>query len=490
MTTLTKDPAASPAGAAAAVPEYRFFLAGEWRTGTPYTVACPYDGAPVATVHRASAADLESAIAAAVRAYDVTRKLPGHRRAAILRQASEAISARSEDLARVVALEAGKPIKAARTEVGRAVLTFAVAAEEATRLGDEMLHLDALPGGEHRQGLVRRFPIGPVAGITPFNFPCNLVAHKLAPALAAGCPIVLKPASQTPISALLLAGIIAEAGWPAGALSVLPLHSGDATPLVEDERFRLVTFTGSPAVGWNLKGRAGRKRVTLELGGNAGCIVHGDADLAYAAERVVAGGYGYAGQSCISVQRIFVHEPVYQAFLDELVPRVRALRVGHPLDESTDVASLISAQDGARVGGWLDEARQAGAECLVGGTVERGIVQPAVLVGAGRDLRVNQQEIFAPVVTVQPYADFEAALAAVNASAYGLQAGVFTHDIRRAFRAFEELEVGGVLINEVPTWRADQMPYGGVKQSGFGREGLRYAIEEMTEPRLLVLNLS
>jgi acyl-CoA reductase-like NAD-dependent aldehyde dehydrogenase len=470
-------------------PEYRFILSGEKRAGATYTVACPYDGLPVGVVHRAGPDELEQAIQAAVAAFETTRKLPGHRRAAVLRKVSESIAARAEGLARTIALEAGKPIKQARVEVGRSAATFAAAAEEATRFHDELLHLDATPGGEGRQGIVRRFPIGPIAAISPFNFPLNLVAHKLAPAIAAGCPVVLKPASQTPISALTLAEIILEAGWPAAALSVLPMNSRDAAPLVEDERFKLLTFTGSPSVGWDIKRRAGRKRVTLELGGNAGCIVHSDADLAFAAERVAVGGYSYAGQSCISVQRVFVHEPAYEEFMDSFVPKVRALKVGHPLEEATDLGSLISAGDAERVGAWLAEARAAGAECLIGGDVRGGVVAPTVVVKAGPELRVNAQEIFAPVVTVQTYADFEDALRAVNDSDFGLQAGLFTRDVRRIFRAYEALEVGGVIVDDVPTWRIDPMPYGGVKQSGFGREGLRYAIEEMTEMKLLVINL-
>ncbi|MFL5807480.1 MAG: aldehyde dehydrogenase family protein, partial [Roseiflexaceae bacterium] len=334
-------------------PEFRFFLAGEWRAGTPYAVACPYDGAPVGTVHRAGPDDLEQAIQAAVKAFETTRRLPGHKRATVLRKISTSIAAHTEDLARMIALEAGKPIKQARAEVERSVMTFATAAEEATRIHDEALRLDAVPPGEGRQGLLRRFAIGPIAAVTPFNFPVNLVAHKLAPAIAAGCPVGVKPASQTPISALTLAGIILEAGWPAAALSVLPMNSKDATPLVEDERFKLLTFTGSPPVGWDMKRRAGRKRVTLELGGNAGCIIHSDADLAFAAERCVVGGFSYAGQSCISVQRVYVHEPAYEEFMDSFVPKVRALKVGHPLDETTDLGSLISPSDGERVSGWL-----------------------------------------------------------------------------------------------------------------------------------------
>lgn len=471
------------------LPEHPFLLAGEWRAGQPYAVACPYDGAQVGLVHRAGPAELEQALQQAEAAFAVARRLPGHRRATILREVAAAIAAHAEEFARIIALEAGKPIRQARVEVTRSISTFATAAEEATRLHDEALRLDATPGGEGRQGFVRRFPVGPVAAITPFNFPLNLVAHKLAPAIAAGCPVVLKPASQTPISALRLAALILEAGWPAPALSVLPLSSGDAGPLVEDERLKLLTFTGSPAVGWDMKRRAGRKRVTLELGGNAGMIIHADANLPLAVERSVVGGFAYAGQSCISLQRIFVHEAIAGAFLDAFVPRVRALKVGHPLDEATDLGSLISPAEGERVGAWLEEARAAGAECLVGGARQGAVVEPTVVVKAGPELRVNAQEIFAPVVTVQTYQAFDEALRAVNNSSFGLQAGVFTSAVERIFQAFEELEVGGVIVNDVPTWRVDPMPYGGVKQSGFGREGLKYAIEEMTEPRLLVINL-
>ncbi len=470
-------------------PEHRFFLAGEWCTGTPYTIACPYDGAPVAVVHRAAPADLERAIQAATSAFETTRRTPLHRRSVALRAIAAGIESHAEEMARTIALEAGKPIKQARVEVARSITTFSTAADEATRSHDEALRLDAAPGGEGRQAIVRRFPIGPVAAISPFNFPLNLVAHKLAPAIAAGCPVVLKPASQTPVVALKLAEIIAASGWPPEALSVLPLASRDAAPLVEDERFGLLTFTGSPAVGWDMKRRAGRKRVTLELGGNAGVIVHSDADLAFAAARCVMGGFSYAGQSCISVQRIFVHAPVYEEFMDRFVPQVRALKLGHPLDEDSDLSALIGASEGDRVAAWLDEARAAGAECLVGGTVQGGVVAPTVVVRAAPELRVNCQEIFAPVVTVQTYETFEAALAAVNGSDFGLQAGVFTRDVGRIFQAYDALEVGGVIVNDVPTWRIDPMPYGGVKHSGFGREGLRYAIEEMTEPKLLVINL-
>ncbi len=469
---------------------YPFFLAGEWLVGQDYyAVRSPYNQAIVGYVSRATPADLERAIQAAERALAETRHLSAYRRSSILRTISASIEAQSEDLAWSIAREAAKPIKQARAEVQRSIFTFAQAAEEANRIPGEMLNLDAAASGTHRQGLVRRFPIGPVAAITPFNFPLNLVAHKLAPAIAAGCPVVLKPASQTPMTALKLAALIHEAGWPAGALSVLPLRSADAAPLVEDERFKLLTFTGSPDVGWAMKARAGRKRVTLELGGNAGVIVHHDADLHLAATRAVVGGFAYAGQSCISVQRIFVHTTVYDAFMEQFVPAVRALKSGDPLDETSDLSALITPNDGERVAQWLAEACAAGAEVVVGGGVQGGLVEPTILVNAGPELRVNCQEIFAPVVTVQTYEEFATAIQAVNNSDYGLQAGVFTNDLRLVWYAYETLDVGGVIVNDIPSWRVDHMPYGGVKHSGFGREGLKYAIEEMTEPRLLVLNL-
>lgn len=473
------------------IQRYACFLAGEWcESQATYEVRNPYDGTVVGIVSRAGPGELEQAIQAAVRAFETTRRLPAHQRAGTLRAISEGIRAHAEELARSIALEAGKPIKQARAEVQRSIFTFAYAAEEASRIHGEVLTMDANATGEGRQGIVRRFPIGPIAAITPFNFPLNLVAHKLAPALAAGCPVVLKPASQTPITALKLAEIIAAAGWPAGALSVLPMQSRDAAPLVEDERFKLVTFTGSPAVGWDIKQRAGRKRVTLELGGNAGVIIHRDADLSLAAARAVVGGFSYAGQSCISVQRIFVHDQVYEEFMDRFIPAVQALKLGDPLDETSDLSALITQGDAQRVAEWLEEARAAGADILVGGRISGGAVEPTVVIKAGPELRVNCQEIFAPVVTVQTYAEFDEALAAVNNSAFGLQAGVFTNDLKLVWRAYETLEVGGVIVNDVPTWRIDHMPYGGIKQSGFGREGIRYAIEEMTEPRLLVLNLA
>jgi acyl-CoA reductase-like NAD-dependent aldehyde dehydrogenase len=336
---------------------------------------------------------------------------------------------------------------------------------------------------------VRRFPLGPIAGITPFNFPLNLVAHKVAPAIASGCTMVLKPAPQTPLTALLMAEAVQQAGWPDGALNVLPLSNEDAGLLVTDERLKLISFTGSAAVGWDVKRRAGKKKVTLELGGNAGVIVHSDADLTYAAERCVTGGFAYAGQSCISVQRILVERSVFEKFTELFVAGVKKLRTGDPLEESTDVGPLIRESDAIRASDWIQEAVRGGARLLCGGQRQGSILEPTVLTRTRPEMRVNCQEIFAPVVTIESYDDFSDALKQINNSPYGLQAGIFTRDAKLLFSAYEELEVGALMAGDVPTFRIDHMPYGGIKESGSGREGLRYAIEDMTEPKLLVMNL-
>jgi len=336
---------------------------------------------------------------------------------------------------------------------------------------------------------VRRFPLGPIAGITPFNFPLNLVAHKVAPAIAAGCPIILKPAPQTPLTAFLLAEAVEQAGLPDGAFTVLPLSNEDAGLLISDDRIKMISFTGSAPVGWEIKRRAGKKKVVLELGGNAGVIVHSDADLAWAAERCVTGGFSYAGQTCISVQRILVERSVFKKFTDLLLAGVSRLQVGDPMEESTDLGPLIRESDAIRASDWVTEAVQGGATLLCGGKRHGSMLEPTVLTGTRPDMKVNCQEIFAPVVTIESYDDFSMALRRINESPYGLQAGVFTRDANRIFQAYDELEVGGVIAGDVTSFRIDHMPYGEVKDSGLGREGLRYAIEEMTEPKLLVMNL-
>jgi glyceraldehyde-3-phosphate dehydrogenase (NADP+) len=374
-------------------------------------------------------------------------------------------------------------------EVSRAVATFNIAAEEAKRLSGELVPLDVVPWGEGYAAQYRRFPVGPILGIIPFNFPLNLAAHKLAPCIAAGCTLVMKPPQQAPITTLKLAEIAYEAGLPPKAFSVLHCSVQIAEPLVKDDRFKLVSFTGSAAVGWYLKSIAGKKRVVLELGGNAGAIVHADADLDWAVERTAAGGYGYAGQSCISVQRVLVHRSLYADFCDRLVARTEKLKVGDPLREDTDIGPLIEEKHAKRVLEWIEEAKADGARVLAGGRREGSLVRPTILTDTRPDMKVECEEVFGPVVTVRPYDDFKAAVSIVNDSIYGLQSGVFTHDIRLIDYAYEKLEVGGVVINDYPTLRIDNMPYGGVKDSGLGREGIVSSLQEMTEPKMLIVNL-
>jgi len=470
--------------------EWGFFVDGVWSLdGDALEIRSPYDSSAVGTIRRASASHAEAAVRAAQRAFEVTRRMPSFERQRILRAISSGIEAAREDFARLMALEAGKPIRTARAEVDRAIFTFAVASEEATRIGGEWLPLDLQPSTAGRGGIVRRFPLGPILGITPFNFPLNLVAHKVAPAIAAGCTIILKPAPQTPLCSLLLAEITEKAGLPGGVLNVLPLSNPDAERLVADDRLKLLSFTGSGPVGWSLKSKAGKKKVMLELGGNAAVIVHSDADVQDAARKCVQGGFSYAGQSCISVQRILVQRAVESQFVDALVAGVRQLKVGDPLDDATDVGPMISEDAARRAASWIEEAVAGGAKLLCGGKRNGSVLEPAVLTHTKPEMKVSCQEVFAPVVVVDPYDDFADAIGRVNDSPYGLQAGVFTRDAKLLFKAFDELEVGGVIAGDISSFRIDHMPYGGVKDSGMGREGLRYAIEEMTEPRLLVLNL-
>jgi acyl-CoA reductase-like NAD-dependent aldehyde dehydrogenase len=467
-----------------------FFLDGKFiEAGDPVEIRSPYDQSPVGAVFQARREHAEAAIAAAVKAFGTTRRLPAFERQRVLRQVAATITARKEEFARTMAQESGKPLKVARTEVERGIFTFNVAAEESTRIYGEYLPLDWQQFTAGRWGIVKRFPLGPIAGITPFNFPLNLVAHKVAPAIAAGCPLVLKPAPQTPLTALLLAEAVQQAGWPDGGLNVLPLSNADAGLLVSDERIKLISFTGSAAVGWKIKNNAGKKKVVLELGGNAGVIVHSDADLEFAAERCAVGGFSYAGQTCISVQRILVERSVFGKFVELLLNGVSKLKQGDPLDDSVDLGPMIRESDAERAYDWVQEAVRGGARVLVGGKRNGVMFEPTVLTGTRPEMKVNCQEIFAPVVTVEAYDSFDQALRVMNSSSYGLQAGVFTRDAKLMFQAYEELEVGAVVAGDVPSFRIDHMPYGGVKDSGLGREGLRYAIEEMTEPKLMVMNL-
>jgi len=469
--------------------EFGALIGGEWlKTADAIEVRSPYNDALVAVVHRAGPEEVERSIATAVDAFEITRRMPAWQRSDILAKISQGIADRREEFARTIALEAGKPIRTARAEVDRAILTFKVASEETRRIYGEIVPLDWIPGSENRMGYIQRFPRGPVVGIAPFNFPLNLVAHKVAPALASGNSIILRPASQTPVSALKLAEVVLEAGWPEGAIAVYSCKTKDADPLVEDNRIKFLTFTGSPAVGWGLKARAGYKPVTLELGGNAGTIVHEDADLAFAAGRVTLGGFSYAGQSCISVQRVYLHEAVYEEFTDDFISRVQALKVGDPLSEETDVGPVIDRGAAERLESWLNEAKAGGAEVLTGGEREGSMWQPTVLTALTPEMSLTCKEAFGPFVGLYPYADVMAAIEAVDAGDFGLQAGLFTSDWNVIQAAFERIEVGGLMVNDVSTWRIDHMPYGGVKQSGYGREGLRYAIQEMTEMKLMMIN--
>lgn len=472
------------------IKHWGLFLAGRWLgDGEAIEIRSPFNGEVVGTTVRATARQAEEAVVAAQRAFGVTRKLPGYERQRALRAISDGIRARRDEFAHLMALESGKPIRAARVEVDRAIFTFAVAAEEATRIGGEWLPLDWQPSAAGRAGIIRRFALGPILAITPFNFPLNLVAHKVAPSIAAGCTMVLKPAPQTPLTSLLLAEVIEQSGWPSGAFNVLPLANPDAERLVADDRLKMLTFTGSGAVGWALKLKSGKKKVALELGGNAAVIIHSDADVAEAARRCVQGGFSYAGQTCISVQRIFVQRAVADSFTALLLDGVKNLKSGDPLDESTDVGPMISEAAARRAEAWIAEAVAGGAKILTGGQRRGSMVEPTVIVHAKREMKVCAEEVFAPVVVIEPYDQFEDAIRAVNDSPYGLQTGVFTRDAHLLFSAFEDLEVGGVIAGDIPSWRMDHMPYGGVKDSGLGREGLRYAIEEMTEARIMVLNL-
>jgi glyceraldehyde-3-phosphate dehydrogenase (NADP+) len=468
---------------------HRIFLAGRWVDSPDLmTIANPArPGEPAGFTYQATSEQYEEAVAAAVIAFEVTRRLPAYERAATLRNISSGIRARREELGRLIALEAGKPIRDALVEVDRATLTFRLGAEEAERLGGEVIPLDLMASSKGRVGITRRYAAGPVAAISPFNFPLNLAAHKLAPAIAAGCSIVLKPPSKDPLTMLTVAEIVEEAGAPAGSVSILPMSRALGDRLVADDRFAVLSFTGSPAVGWPMKARAGKKRVVLELGGNAGAIVDRSADLDWAVRRITVGAFSYSGQVCISVQRVFVHDDVFDEFADRLVAAARALRLGDPLDPETDLGPMVDAKAAARTQAWVDEAVAAGARLLLGGHAEDTFYPPTILVDAPLDAKVCSEEAFAPLVVLARFSDFEAAVSQANDSRFGLQAGVFTNDLGDAFRAFDGLEVGGVILNDIPTYRIDHMPYGGVKDSGHGREGLRYAIEDMTEIRILVV---
>jgi acyl-CoA reductase-like NAD-dependent aldehyde dehydrogenase len=468
-----------------------FLLCGkEWIEGESFEVRSPWDQGLVGRVTIATRADARQAVNHAVASLRRTRALPRWKRREILEDIAAALIDQHERFAQLIVAEAGKPLRLARTEVDRAILTFKTAAEESVRLGGESIPLDLTEGNENRWGVVQRFPVGPVLAITPFNFPLNLVAHKVAPALAAGCPLILKPAPQAPFTALALGEIILKAGWPEEALAVLTLSNADTAWLAEKEdRIKLVSFTGSAKVGWDLKARSGRKRVLLELGGNAALIIHGDwPDLDEAAVRIAHAAFGFAGQSCISVQRVFIERRIFQTFVWKLVEIAGKLVSGNPADEATEIGPLVRLSEAERVESWIKEAVAAGAKLVSGGERKGSFIAPAILTATQPGMKIRDEEVFGPVVLVEPYEDFEEALADVNHSRYGLQAGLLTRDAGRILTAYRELEVGALIIGDTPSWRLDPMPYGGVKDSGLGREGVRSAIEEMTEPRMLVLS--
>ncbi|MCD0460538.1 aldehyde dehydrogenase family protein [Roseiconus lacunae] len=446
-----------------------------------------YTGKVVSTVSLANTNMIDRAIEAAVEASDAMRQLPPYRRQRILNHCVRRFEERADALADSLCVEAGKPIKDSRGEVTRLIDTFRIAAEESVRIEGSVLNLEISRRAEGYRGMDRRVPIGPCSFISPFNFPLNLAAHKIAPAIAAGCPFVLKPASRTPIGALLIGEVLAETDLPRGAFSILPCHRDAADALTTDERFKLLSFTGSPEVGWDLKSKAGKKKVVLELGGNAACVVDQDADLDDAVERLIVGAFYQSGQSCIGVQRILVHHAVYDRFRDKLVDATRQLQMGDPKDESTFLGPVISESEGERLKGWIDEAIAAGATLLCGGGRDGAMVEATLLENVPETLPICAQEAFGPVAVLSTFQDFDQAIKQINDSRYGLQAGIFTRDLYKALKAWDELVVGGVVIGDIPSWRVDNMPYGGVKDSGLGREGIRYAIEEMTERRLLVI---
>ncbi len=462
---------------------------GEWRSSSEKEVVTnPFNQQPVAEVYQAQKKDMEDAISAAERAFIKTRRMPSYKRSEILLKIAQEIARSKEDLSKLMAVESGKPIRYCRAEVDRAVMTFTIAGEEAKRLSGEIVPLDLASESERRYGLVRRFPIGPISAISPFNFPLNLIAHKVAPCIAVGNTMVLKPPPQCPTTGVKLGEIVLNAGVVPGTLNVLPCSIAVAEQLATDDRFKMLSFTGSPRVGWYLKSRAGKKRVLLELGGNAGIIIDRTANLDVAVLRTAIGSFANAGQICIKVQRIYVHSEVFEEFESRFVEATRSLKVGDPLDAKTVVGPMIDLAAAERVESWVQEAINGGAKLVYGGEREGTVLQPTILTEVQRDMKVHCEEVFGPVVTLDSFATLEEAITKMNDTVYGLQAGIYSNDFNNIFAAFEKLDVGGVIVNDYPTYRIDNMPYGGVKDSGVGREGLKYAMEAMTEIKLLALN--
>ncbi len=472
--------------------EYGFLVNGKWiKNAKKREVRSPYNNEVVGVINIPSLEEAKGAIDAAEKAFEKFRDSPSYERSDILMRVVAGIEKRKEEFAKALVEEGGKPIKTARLEVSRAMTTFKVAAEEANRFaGGELIPIDIVPGNEERFGIVKRFPLGIVMGISPFNFPLNLVAHKVAPAIASGNVMILKPASQTPLSALILGEVVMEAGLVPGGLNIVPLPGAQIEPVMEDERIRKVSFTGSDEIGWELMKKFPKKKVTLELGGNAASIVDDDPpDLEFAVNRNCWGAFYQAGQSCISVQRMYIHDKIFDKFMDMFVARTKALRLGDPMLEDTDVGPVIDTVSADRIMNWVDEAVDRGAKLLTGGHRDGCLIEPTVLTNVPPTCNVSCDEVFGPVVHIERYKEFDEVLKWVNNTRYGLQAGIFTKDIKKAFEAYKALEVGGVIVNDYPSFRVENMPYGGVKDSGVGREGVRYAIEEMTELKLMVVDL-
>ena len=468
---------------------YPFYCAGEWRTSDEkLEVTNPYSGELVGVTSLATPQDLEDATVGAISAFESMRRMPTYERADALFKLSELLACRADEVVEIMTAEAAKPVNDSRVEVERGIFTLRVAAEEAQRIHGEQIPLDLMASSAGRFGVTRRVPIGPIAGISPFNFPLNLALHKVAPAIASGNTIVLKPPSYDPLTMLLFAEMIDEIGLPPGAVSIMPMNRDLGDRLVTDDRFKLLSFTGSPDVGWDMKSRAGRKKVVLELGGNAGVIIDKDADLDFAAQRVLVGAFAYAGQVCISVQRVYVHDDVFDDFAERLVAAAETVVMGDPANPATALGPMIDDRAVAKINDWVQSAVAEGAKILTGGKPNGQFYLPTVIVDAPPEAAVCAREAFAPIVNLFRFDDWDAGLERIDDSVYGLQAGVFTSSIEHALRAWERLEVGGVIINDIPTYRIDHMPYGGVKDSGLSREGLRYAIEDMTEARLAVFN--
>ena len=467
--------------------EFELYIGGKFlKTSTELEVQNPYNEEVFAKTYLAGKDELELAISAAQKVEKTMRDLPSYERYEILMQIAQGLKDQIDEISQILSDESGKPMRYAKGEILRSIQTFTVAAEESKRLPGEVMSLDWTPAGKGKQGVVRYFPVGLVAGISPFNFPMNLAVHKIAPAIASGCPIILKPSTNTPLSTLALAKIIDKTSLPKGAVSILPMSRTEGNQLVTDDRFKLLSFTGSPHVGWMMKAQAGRKKVLLELGGNAGMVVTKSADLETAVQKALIGGFAYSGQVCIHAQRIYVAQEIFGEFANRFIAKVKDLKVGNPNDDTTEISAMIDENNAKRVEAWVNEAVEDGAKVLCGGKRKGTFYEPTVLSDTKPKMKVCALEVFGPVVTLEPFSDFKTVINEVNESEFGLQAGIFTNQIDEMDYAFNNLDVGGVIINDSPIFRVDHMPYGGIKDSGLGREGLKYAIQEMMEARILV----